>query len=92
MDIRAWTGMQLLFVIVAYWALLALGWRGYRRRPGLAERQEAARAASHPDVRPNGHGGFSVSFEMTVNYTPAIVLVVVPPVLAILVWVVGSRV
>ena len=92
MDIRTWTGTRLLLAIVAYWVVLGLGWFAYVRRPGLAERQEAARAAPPVSVTPDGHGGWYETYEFTVDLTPAIVLIVVPPALATIVWLLGSRI
>jgi hypothetical protein len=92
MDIPAWTGTQLLFVIIAYWVVFGAGWFAYTRRPGLAKRQEAARAASVPEVRRDSHGRVSLTYSMTVDYTWAIILIVAPPALLVLAWLMGSRV
>jgi hypothetical protein len=87
MDIRSLTGAQLLAAIALYWTVLALGWALYVRRPGLAARQAAARAVAQVTVEPGPHPDeHRVTFTSTVDLTRPLLLVVVPPALLAVVW------
>jgi hypothetical protein len=90
MDMRSWNGTQLLVAVALYWAVLAVGWALYVRRPGLAARQAAARAAAHVTVDPGRHPGErQVTYTGTVDFTRPLLLTVVPPALLVLAWLVA---
>ena len=88
MDIRSWTVAQLLRVIIVYWAILAIGSALFARRPGLATRQAANRAAARPVIERGARPGeLRVTYEMVVDFTRPLLLAVVPPAALVLAWV-----
>jgi hypothetical protein len=87
MNMRSWSGAQLVLAVLLYWAVLAVGIALYARRPGRAARQAAARVAApatvEPGMRPGEH---RVTFAGEVHYTRPLVLALVPPALLVLAW------
>ena len=79
--------MHLVFAILAYWVLLSIVRLLYLRRPGLAARQAQARAKAHVTERPGDRPGeHLVTYSETINLTPRLGIVLLPPALLLAVW------
>jgi hypothetical protein len=90
MELRSWPWWSLVLATMAYWVVVAAASYVYLSRPGLAARQERARMTAQVEMHPGTDDGERrVTLSYTIDLTRVLAVLLVPPALLTLGWLIA---